>query len=90
MRFAIFFASIDLDFFRYPKFILCDNIEDKGMEETRSKNFQKNIIKLAESPQFQGKDFQMIFSTSMIDSDLDIEKYTVGEFYDENNKTLKL
>ncbi|MES2425470.1 MAG: AAA family ATPase [Bacteroidota bacterium] len=90
VRFAIFFASIELDFLRYPKFILCDNIEDKGMEESRSKNFQKNIVKIAESDQFKGKDFQMIFSTSMINSDLDIEKYTIGEFYDENNKTLKL
>lgn len=89
VRFAIFFASIELDFFRYPKFILCDNVEDKGMEEPRSKNFQKNIVKLAESAKFKGKDLQMIFSTSMINSQLDIQQYTIGEFYDENNKTLK-
>lgn len=88
VRFAIFFASVELDFFRYPKFILCDNVEDKGMEELRSKNFQKNVVQLAESEQFKGKDFQMIFSTSMINSDLDIEQYTIGEFYDDHNKTL--
>jgi len=90
VRFAIFFASIELDFMRYPKFILCDNIEDKGMEEARSKNFQKNIVNIANSKKFEDKDFQMIFSTSMINDDLNIEPYTIGEFYDENNKTLKL
>jgi len=90
IRFAIFFASIELDFMRYPKFILCDNIEDKGMEEARSKNFQKNIVNIANSKKFADKDFQMIFSTSMINDELNIEPYTIGEFYDENNKTLKL
>ncbi|MBC6112775.1 AAA family ATPase [Pedobacter fastidiosus] len=90
VRFAIFFASIELDFFRFPKFILCDNIEDKGMEEPRSQNFQRNIVQLANSDQFKGKDFQMIFSTSMISTELDNDTYTVGSFYGDDNKSLKL
>ncbi|MBF0760193.1 AAA family ATPase [Dysgonomonas mossii] len=88
VRFAIFFASLELNYFRYPRFILCDNMEDKGMVEARSKNFQRNIVRLAND--FDVNSFQIIFSTSMIDESLDIPKYTVGEFYSANNKSLKL
>lgn len=89
VRFAIFFASIELDYFRYPRFILCDNIEDKGMKRPRSMNFQRNLIRLAESPQFRDKNFQLIFSTSMIAEELNIDKYTVGCDYNSTNKALK-
>jgi hypothetical protein len=88
VRFAIFFASLELDYFRYPKFILCDNIEDKGMVEARSKNFQRNIVRLANSKEFKEKDFQIIMTTSMIEEELDIQKYTVGEKYTQINKSL--
>ncbi len=90
VRFAIFFASLELDYFRYPKFILCDNIEDKGMVEARSKNFQRNIVRLANSEEFKDKKFQIIMATSMIAEELDVPEYTVGEKYTKGNKSLKL
>jgi hypothetical protein len=34
---------------RYPKFILCDNMEDKGMEKERTQNLQNLIVKISES-----------------------------------------
>lgn len=73
-----------------PRFILCDNIEEKGMVEERSKNFQNNVVRLANSPTFKNKDFQIIYSTSMSAENLNIAQYTIGEFYNKNNKTLKL
>ncbi len=85
VHFGIFFASLDLDFFRYPRFILCDNIEDKGMEQARSRNFQKLIVKLSEASKVQ---HQIIFTTSMIDPSLNEERYCVGPEYNENRKTL--
>ena len=88
VRFAIFFASIELDFFRYPKFILCDNIEDKGMVDKRSKNFQKKIIEIAELDKFKNKDFQIIFTTSKIAKKLNTPKYTVGKYSTKKSKTL--
>lgn len=88
VRFAIFFASLELEYFRYPRFILSDNMEDKGMKEARSQNFQRNIVRLANT--FDSSTYQIIFSTSMIDPSLDKDEYTVGDFYDENNKSLKL
>jgi AAA domain len=87
IRFGIFFASIELGFMRYPRFILCDNIEDKGMREERSHNFQKNLINLANG---LNSDFQIIFTTSMIDSSIEIPDYTVGEHYYPTKKSLKV
>lgn len=85
--FSIFFASLELDFFRYPRFILCDNMEDKGMEKERTQNFQKLITSMSER---FGKDHQIIFTTSMIADDLNNTPYCVGASYDRNNKTLKV
>lgn len=85
IRFGIFFASLELDFMRYPRFILCDNMEDKGMREERSHNFQKNVVKLAESID---KDFQIIFTTSMIDENLENSNYTIGGHYNPDSKSL--
>lgn len=86
IRFGIFFASLELEFMRYPRFIICDNIEDKGMTEERSHNFQRNLVKLAKSI---STDFQMILTTSMIDVSLEIPDYIVGEHYSPVNKSLK-
>lgn len=86
IRFAIFFASLELDSMRFPRFILCDNIEDKGMTAPRSQNFQKSVVELAK--RFD-KQFQIIFTTSMVAEELNIEDYTIGEFYTPNNKSLK-
>lgn len=86
IRFGIFFASIELDYFRYPKFILCDNIEDKGMNSKRSKNFQKSIVQLANK--FQDKEFQIIFTTSMMNEELEKDSYTIGPFYTSESKSL--
>ncbi|MEM9363392.1 MAG: AAA family ATPase [Bacteroidota bacterium] len=88
VRYSIFFSSLKHNYFRYPRFIICDNMEDKGMNSVRSGIFQKNIVQLAES--MSNKDFQIIFTTSMIAKELDIDKYTVGDEYSPSNKTLKL
>lgn len=73
--------------FRYPRFLLLDNIEDKGMTEARSQNFQRVMIALARAIKV---DHQIIFTTSMIDPTLNIEEFTVGDMYDYNNKSLRI
>ena len=85
--FSIFFASLELDFFRYPRFILCDNMEDKGMEKIRTQNFQNLITTMSDR---YGSEHQIIFSTSMISDELNNKPYCVGEEYDKMNKTLKI
>jgi len=60
------------------------------MVEARSKNFQRNIVRLANSEAFKDKEFQIIMATNMIAEELDIPEYTVGEKYTKENKRLKL
>ncbi|OPC48971.1 AAA family ATPase [Elizabethkingia anophelis] len=85
--FSIFFASLDLDFFRYPRFILCDNMEDKGMEKERTQNFQNIITKLSDNAKV---DHQIIFTTSMVSDELNDTGYCVGKYYNISNKTLEI
>jgi len=87
VHFGIFFASLDLDFFRYPRFILDDNIEDKGMQEARSQNFQRAIVEMARRFQVE---HQIIFTTSMIDPKLDNSPLCVGPFYTDKHKSLAM
>lgn len=86
VNFALFFASLELPFFRYPRFIVNDNIEDKGMEEARSQNFQRLIVGLSRA---SAVSHQIIFTTSMIAPEFDNTELCVGEKYTITNKTLR-
>ena len=85
--FSIFFASVELGFFRYPRFILCDNMEDKGMEKERTQNFQNLITSMSDRYE---QEHQIIFTTSMVSDDLNNKPYCIGREYDRNNKTLSV
>jgi len=85
--YSIFFASLELQFFRYPRFILCDNMEDKGMEKERTQNFQDLITSMSDKIEYE---HQIIFTTSMISDDLNNKPYCVGPEYDRFNKTLEV
>jgi len=80
-------ASCRSQGFRYPRFLLMDNIEDKGMTEARSQNFQRMIVARSTATKAE---HQIIFTTSMIDPTLDVPEYTVGDKYDFNNKSLRI
>lgn len=87
VHFALLFASLELPFFRYPRFLLCDNMEDKGMERIRSENFQRVVVKLSvASPTLH----QVIFTTSMIAPELNNSPYCVGDSYTKEHKSLRL
>jgi len=86
IHYALFFTALELDYVRYPRILLCDNMEDKGMEQKRSHNFQKQIINMVS--EFEG-DHQIIFSTSMIHPDLEDTEPCVGFHFTETNKALQ-
>lgn len=86
-RFAIFLASLKKSDMRYPRLLFSDNMEDKGMEENRAKNFQRTIIKYL--MEIGNDNYQLIYATSMCADEYDNDKYTIGEKYSENNKSLK-
>ena len=79
-------ATYDADFW-HPKFLLMDNIEDKGMEQIRSHNFQKILIEESREAKFP---HQIIFTTSMLDPVLEDSKLTVGPHYTREMKTLTI
>ena len=72
---------------KYPRFVLLDNIEDKGMTEDRSHNFQKLIIKFSNYLSMQ---HQIIFTTSMPDAETENSEYTVGRKFTEESKSLNI
>ncbi|CAM3205920.1 AAA family ATPase [Corallococcus sp. ZKHCc1 1396] len=84
---ALLISSTQKAFFRYPRFALFDNIEDKGMEQERSRNFQRIIVKMSQQAQVE---HQIIFTTSMIAPELDVESLVVGDFYTEEKKSLEM
>jgi hypothetical protein len=77
-------ATVD-DQFYHPRFAIFDNIEDKGMEQDRSHNFQKMIVRLSSEARLQ---HQIIFTTSMLDPELEMESLVVGPHYTHEKRTL--
>lgn len=77
-------ALIDKEF-KLPRWMLFDNIEDKGMVQERAWNFQRLILKASnelKSPH------QIIFTTSKIAPELDDPKYVVGRKYTRASRSL--
>lgn len=82
---ALLAASCDLEFFRYPRFLLLDGIDDGGQELSRSHNLQKTLIGLSASLKTS---HQIIFATSQISPEFDNPKYVVGKKSTTESKTL--
>ena len=68
-------------------FLLIDNIEDKGTTAERSRNFQRRIVSISDDIPIE---HQIIFTTSMVDPELDKSDLTVGDHYTFENKSLKI
>ena len=84
---ALFLAAgLDRQFY-HPHFLLLDNIEDKGMEEVRSHHFQRLLVETATELKIP---YQVIFTTSMMNPDLELEDYVIGPHYNHENRTLQL
>jgi hypothetical protein len=77
--------SLDDPNYRLPRFLMLDAIENGGMKEFRSHNFQKVMIE-----SFKGRDdFQLIFCTSMVLDELNNDTTGVGPYYEGNVLDLK-
>jgi len=85
IHFGLHFASLDLEYFRYPRLIVCDNMEDKGMKPERSQNFQRAVVARSKA---SAVEHQIIFTTSMIDPSLERPEFCIGPDYVNNLKTL--
>lgn len=86
IRLAIFLHSVDDKYARLPNFMIMDNIEDKGMVDERSHNFQRLIV--SECENLKNK-YQLIFTTSTIAPDLNDTSLCVGPMYEKGMHTLE-
>jgi len=83
-----FFAVATKDSqFRHPRFVMLDTIEDKGMEEARSHNFQNQILRVSNDAKVE---HQIIYATAMIAPDLNDPKFTVGKASNLASPTLDI
>jgi hypothetical protein len=84
---ALLMASATNEYFRAPRFILLDGIEDGGQEIARSHKLQENIVALSAT---LNASHQIIFATSQIAPALAHEKYVVGSSSTVVSKTLAI
>jgi hypothetical protein len=84
---ALLLASAQNSYFRVPRFILLDGIEDGGQEIARSHKLQENIAFLSSK---LAVSHQIIFATSQIAPALADEKYVVGASSTVVEKTLAI
>lgn len=82
---SLLLAATQDEHFYHPRFALFDNIEDKGMEQDRSYNFQELIVGLSQNSSL---DHQIIFTTSMFNPSLDKEEYVIGPNYTHERRAL--
>jgi len=83
---SLFLAAGEDIKFHHPRFLLLDNIEDKGMEVERSHLFQEIIVKTSTEITFP---YQVIFTTSMMNPALELDEYTIGPAYSKAHRTLE-
>jgi len=80
-------AASDEEFFRHPRFCMIDTLENMGVEEVRSQNFQRLLVQ--RSANLKAK-HQIIYATAMIDPELDNVSYTVGRYSTRDEPTIEL
>jgi hypothetical protein len=82
---ALLLSSLERDYFRYPRLLILDGIEDGGMEVDRSYNFQNIIARHS-----AGSDVvhQIIMTTMSVCPDLDNDRYIVGRKFTHNEKSI--
>lgn len=75
---GMLFSSLSDKSFNLPRWMLLDDIEDKGMVEERSWNFQRMLVARSRAAK---SDHQIIFTTSKIAPELADTPYVVGRRY---------
>ena len=81
-------SSIQKNSFNLPRFMLLDNIEDKGLTSNRIHHFQRTIKQIVDE---NDVDCQIIISASKLDETLKNKEYMIGASYCnvDNKRTLQ-
>jgi hypothetical protein len=84
---GLLLSSLQDKQFLLPRFMMFDNIEDKGMVPNRSWNFQRLICSASAASKVL---HQIIFTTSMLAPELEGSALVVGPAYSQQNRTLSI
>jgi hypothetical protein len=84
---AILLASTEKEYIRFPRLLILDGIENGGMSDSRSRNFQK-IVK-EETDTIKTK-FQVLIATRSIHESLENKMYQIGNKLTSNAKSLSI
>jgi len=82
---ALLLSSLELPYFRYPRLLILDGVEDGGMEVERSYNFQKIIARRSRQSQVV---HQIIMTTMSVCPELDTSEYIVGRKFTHEEKSI--
>lgn len=82
---ALLSTSMELDYMRVPRFLMLDGIDDGGMEQNRSHNLQKIIVKECGTYKF---DYQVVFATSEIQADIEKTHMVVSRPFTPDARSL--
>lgn len=84
---ALLLSSLENAYFRYPRLLLLDGIEDGRMEVKRSYNFQSIIANRSKNSNTL---HQIIMTTMDIYPNLDNENYLVGRKFTHTEKSISI
>lgn len=84
---AMLISSLEQNYFRYPRLLILDGIEDGGMEVDRSYNFQNIIAKHSDASDVV---HQIIMTTMSVCPELDNDKYVVGRKFSHDEKSIRM
>jgi len=82
---ALLFASTKREYFRVPRFLILDGIEDGGLELPRSHHFQRLIVDMSAAIEVE---HQIIYATSQIAPELEKPALVVGRAFTTADKSL--
>lgn len=83
---ALLLASLEDKRFRFPRFLMLDGIEDKGMEENRIHHFQDLMHERSKSAKVS---HQIIFTAQTLSNKIQEADVVVGRRYTHTDKTLR-
>ena len=84
---ALLLSSLQNKYFRYPRLLILDGIEDGGMEVDRSYNFQKIIAQASNNTTVA---HQIIMTTTNVAPELDTDEYLVGRKFSHDEKSINI
>jgi hypothetical protein len=85
--FSILLSSLKDSAFRFPRILMLDGLEDKGMEVERIHHFQELIAEYSEASPVQ---HQLIFTAQTLAPELIAKGVVRGERYTHDRKALRL